>query len=82
VVDVHPAVRATPMDALPGAGSAPGVTMPSFGVELEGDHLRALRDHATPVIARSRDDRTMLDLRSVFPHDDPTVVAALRGAVS
>ncbi|MGA7758221.1 MAG: L-seryl-tRNA(Sec) selenium transferase [Ilumatobacteraceae bacterium] len=81
VVDVHPAVRATPMDALPGAGSAPGITMPSYGVELEGDHLRALRDHATPVIARSRDDRTMLDLRSVFPHDDPIVVAALRGAV-
>ena len=66
------------MLALPGAGSAPGVTMPSFGLVLPGDHLVALRAHTTPVIARVRERRTYIDLRSVDPADDATVIAALR----
>ncbi len=35
VSDVHPSAVAAPMESLPGAGSAPGVTMPSYGVEIE-----------------------------------------------
>ncbi len=73
----HPSAVAASMDSLPGAGSAPGVTMPSYGVELDGDLLDALRRHDRPVIARSRDDRTMLDLRSVDPADDATIIDAL-----
>ena len=70
-------------EALPGAGSAPGVTIPSAGIVLDGDHLAALRAHTPPVVARTRDDRTFLDLRSVDPSDDDTVadaVTALRSA--
>jgi len=66
-------------EALPGAGSAPGIAMPSAGVVLEGDHLARLRDHATPVIGRTRDNRTFLDLRSVDPADDTIIIAALGG---
>jgi L-seryl-tRNA(Ser) seleniumtransferase len=78
----HPALapvvpEAVAMEAMPGAGSAPGVTMPSFGVTVRGDHLDVLRRHDPPVIARTRDDLTLLDLRSVDPDDDPVVVAAL-----
>lgn len=73
----HPSAVAVPMESLPGAGSAPGVTMASYGLEIDGDLLALLRHHDLPVIARSRDDRTMLDLRSVAPSDDPTIVAAL-----
>jgi L-seryl-tRNA(Ser) seleniumtransferase len=65
------------MEALPGAGSAPGISMPSFGVVLNGDHLDALRAHKSPVIARVRDGRTYLDLRGVDPDDDGIVIAAL-----
>lgn len=64
--------------ALPGAGSAPGVGMASVGVSLGGDHLATLRNHTPPVIARVRDGRTVVDLRSVDPHDDTIVVDALR----
>jgi len=64
--------------ALPGAGSAPGVTMPSVGVGITGDRLTALRNHDTPVIGRTRDGATVLDLRSVDASDDDTVIAALR----
>ena len=77
VVAQHPSALAAPMESLPGAGSAPGVTMPSYGVEIDGDLLALLRLHDPPVIARSRDDRTMLDLRSVAPSYDSTIVAAL-----
>ena len=66
------------LDALPGAGSLPGVRLPSAGVAVDGDHLDALRRSRPPVIGRVRDHRTMLDLRSVDPDDDPLVVAALR----
>ena len=80
VVGVHPSAVAVPMDALPGAGSAPGITMPSYGVEIDGDLLADLRDHEPPVIARSRDDRTVIDLRAVRADDDAVVVRALVAA--
>jgi len=82
VGDVHPSAAATAMDSLPGAGSAPGITMASYGLELDGDHLGALRAYEPPVIARSRDDRTMLDLRSVTLDDDGVVIGALRAAAA
>ena len=63
--------------ALPGAGSAPGVSMPSIGVAVPGDRLTELRRHTTPVIARTRDGRTVLDLRSVDAADDSIVIEAL-----
>lgn len=63
--------------ALPGAGSAPGVSMPSVGVSIPGDRLAELRGHDTPVIARTRDGRTVVDLRSVDAADDAIVTAAL-----
>ena len=69
--------EAVPTDAVPGAGSAPGATIPSFGVRVAGDRLAALRAHDPPVIARARDGATVLDLRAVEPADDAVIVAAL-----
>ena len=65
------------MLALPGAGSAPGSTMPSFGVTIAGDRLRSLREQPIPIIARVRDSSTYIDLRGVDPADDGLIVAAL-----
>jgi len=67
--------------ALPGAGSAPGITMPSRALVVDGDHLAALRAAPMPVIARTRDGRTLLDLRSVDPALESDVVAALGAAL-
>jgi L-seryl-tRNA(Ser) seleniumtransferase len=64
-------------EALPGAGSAPGVTMPSVAIALDGDRLGVLRAHAVPIVARTRGGRTYLDLRSVDPDDDDQIIAAL-----
>jgi L-seryl-tRNA(Ser) seleniumtransferase len=65
-------------EALPGAGSLPGVTMPSVGVAVDGDHLAALRAAEPPVIARVAEGRTICDLRTVDPADDGVLAAALR----
>lgn len=65
------------MESVPGAGSAPGVTIPSWGVVVDGDHAATMRSRATPIIARVRDGRTMLDLRAVEPDDDALIVEAL-----
>ena len=70
------------MDALPGAGSAPGVTVPSYGVAVRGDRGASLRAHARPVIARVREGATMLDLRAVDPADDDVIVEALLAALT
>jgi L-seryl-tRNA(Ser) seleniumtransferase len=66
------------VDSLVGAGSAPGSTIPSFGIAVNGDYRDTLRRHSIPVIARTFDKITYLDLRSVAPADDHIVVAALQ----
>ncbi|HUP68561.1 MAG TPA: L-seryl-tRNA(Sec) selenium transferase [Acidimicrobiales bacterium] len=64
-------------DSVPGGGSVPGLTIPSTGLSLDGDHSAALRAHDPPVIARVHEGRTILDLRTVDPADDPVVAKAL-----
>ena len=64
--------------AVPGGGTLPGTEIPSAGVALAGDLTGPLRGHAPPVIARVRDGRTVLDLRTVEPEDDAVVAAAVR----
>jgi L-seryl-tRNA(Ser) seleniumtransferase len=66
-----------PMESLPGAGSLPGTVVPSAGLALAGDRCADLRLVSPPVIARVRDGRTCLDLRTVDPSDDQHVAAAL-----
>ncbi|MEO6120967.1 MAG: L-seryl-tRNA(Sec) selenium transferase [Acidimicrobiales bacterium] len=61
----------------PGGGSAPGVTIPSAGVVVDGDHATALRCFDPPVVARVEAGRTVLDLRTVDPTDDAVVARAL-----
>lgn len=65
-----------------GGGSAPGVGVTSPVVVLPDDHQLAgrLRHNDPPVIARVQDDKIMVDLRTVEPDDDKTIVAAVRKA--
>jgi L-seryl-tRNA(Ser) seleniumtransferase len=65
------------VQSLPGAGSLPGVVIPSFGVALDGDRTAELRATDPPIISRVRDQRTYLDLRTVDPADDTTLTKAL-----
>ena len=67
-----------PTQAVPGAGSAPGTTIPSIGIRIAGDQLALLRSCDPPIVARTRDGATLLDLRTVDPGSDSAVAAALR----
>ena len=68
---------ATPTEALVGAGSAPGTFLPSWGVVVDGDVTARLRRSTVPIMARTRDGKTVVDMRTVSPADDPIVVEAL-----
>ena len=74
-----PGATALALDALPGAGSAPGAVIASFGIAVPGDHLARLRAATPPVIGRAREGTTYLDLRTVDPADDAHLAAALAG---
>jgi L-seryl-tRNA(Ser) seleniumtransferase len=69
--------QVTNIVAVAGAGSLPGRELPSAGVFVAGDHALALRDEDPPVIARVRQGRTWIDLRTVDPSDDAHVAKAL-----
>jgi L-seryl-tRNA(Ser) seleniumtransferase len=67
-------------ESLPGAGSVPGLTIPTPVLRIDGDderNWRLLADHEPPVVAARRDGATIVNLRSVSPHEDPIVAAAL-----
>lgn len=63
--------------AVPGGGTLPGVEIPSAGLMIPGDHVAGLRTGTPPVIARVHDGSTVIDLRTVHPHDDDVVRAAV-----
>ncbi|MFM8484204.1 MAG: L-seryl-tRNA(Sec) selenium transferase, partial [Actinomycetota bacterium] len=69
--------RVISCDSLPGAGSSPGATIPSRGIGMDGDHAAILRWRAVPIVARVRDDLTVIDLRTVDPADDGDITDAL-----
>ncbi len=66
-----------------GGGSAPGATLPSRALAVHSGDLspeelmRGLRQYEMPIIARLEDDRVLLDLRTVEPGLDATIIAAL-----
>jgi L-seryl-tRNA(Ser) seleniumtransferase len=67
-----------------GGGTTPGATLPTFLIALScagpraEDCLAALRAHQPPVIARIEEGRVLLDLRTVFPEQEPVLLAALQ----
>ena len=65
-------------ESLPGAGSAPGISIKSIGLVINGDHLVALRHYQPPIIARVKDHTTIIDLRTVDPTDDAVLIEALK----
>ena len=66
-----------------GGGSAPGATLASralavSSVEMGADEIaRKLREWETPIIARVEEGGVLLDLRTVGPEQDATVLAAV-----
>ena len=64
-------------ESVPGGGSVPGATIASAGLAVDGDRTAELRACDPPIFARVVDARTIVDLRTVDPEDDPLVGKAL-----
>ncbi len=66
-----------------GGGSSPGIKIPSRLLSVSTDTLRPnelearLRHYNPPIIARIEHDQVLLDLRTVLPEQDQTLVEAL-----
>ena len=69
----------------PGSGSAPDVFLPTFVVRVSADSMSAdalavaLRHGDPPVFARIKDDRLVLDPRTLLEGDRERLLAAFRG---
>jgi len=78
-------VSVEPSDAPVGGGSLPGFTLPSFAVALDGapsasQLAHALRSASPAVLARTQDERLLLDVRTLLA-DDETHIASALGAL-
>jgi len=70
-----------------GGGSLPGETLPthviSFDSEMSPDQLsEKFRSLSTPVIGRIESDKFTLDLRTIFPHQDETLIESIKSILS
>ncbi len=72
-----PGVKPVETESTPGGGTLPGVRIESVGVAVQGDHSAQLRELDRPIISRVVDGATVIDLRTVPPHHDSYVAAAL-----
>ena len=70
-----------------GGGSCPGANLPTTLIALESERYgpnevaSRLRRQTPPVIVRVEDDNALVDLRTVFPSQEPLLLEALRKAL-
>jgi L-seryl-tRNA(Ser) seleniumtransferase len=79
----HLLLDVVPVASLVGGGTAPRASLPSCAVSLRhvsltaAELLAALRKLSPPVIGRIADDAVLLDLRTVNPRFDSSLVSLL-----
>jgi L-seryl-tRNA(Ser) seleniumtransferase len=65
-----------------GGGSLPGESMPSYVLALEAGNadrfLKKLRQQEPPIVARTEDERVLLDPRTVLPDEEPALLRGLK----
>ena len=81
-----PSAAAVDSEAFIGGGSLPHVRIPSVAVALQTPYpdqlaLR-LRRNTVPIVARIESERVLLDLRTIEPEADASVVRALISLLS
>jgi L-seryl-tRNA(Ser) seleniumtransferase len=74
--------------SLVGGGSTPAQSLPTSLIRIASVHRsasqlehRLRRSAAGPVIARVEDDRVLIDLRTVFPEQEPLLIKSLSAAL-
>ncbi len=67
-----------------GGGSLPEYDFDSFGIKITGNPApisKKLRDFSTPVISRTIASGILLDLRTIFPHQDKIIIEAIKSCL-
>jgi L-seryl-tRNA(Ser) seleniumtransferase len=68
-----------------GGGSLPGESMPTFLLSLQvksaEKFLRALRKNNPPIIARTENDKVLLDPRTVLPEQEGALLVGLKNLI-
>ncbi len=77
----HPMVKVVDTDSVPGGGTLPGRTIASAGIAVARDITEQLRNWDVPIVARVQDGRTICDLRTVDPSQEPDLIDALDAAL-
>jgi L-seryl-tRNA(Ser) seleniumtransferase len=69
-----------------GGGSLPGESMPTFVLALQvkspDKFLKKIREANPPIIARTENDKVLLDPRTVFYEQDPSLLSVLYSLLS
>ena len=76
-------VEIVPTESRVGGGSVPNHALPSFAVAFDREVTaleEALRTGLQPIIGRIHEGRYLLDVRTLFEDDFPTIVEALKEA--
>jgi L-seryl-tRNA(Ser) seleniumtransferase len=79
------AVSVVESDSSVGGGAFPAAKIPSIALAITGNATeieRSLRSGDPAIIARVHDDRVYLDLRTIFPGDEPELIQALRAVIA
>jgi L-seryl-tRNA(Ser) seleniumtransferase len=71
-----PGAVIVPGESVIGGGSTPNKAIPTYLISVP-EMERALRACEPPVISRTENGRTLLDLRTVFPEEEPELKRAL-----
>jgi len=74
------AAEVIPGESVIGGGATPEQTLPTWLIALRGDAVeweRQLRANHPPIVARIHDGRLVIDLRTVFPSEEPELRKAL-----
>ncbi|MBI3737480.1 MAG: L-seryl-tRNA(Sec) selenium transferase [Chloroflexi bacterium] len=79
-------VEASASEATVGGGSLPGESFPSYVLSLSvkspDKFLKKLREQNPPVIARTENDKILLDPRTILPEQDQPLLSVLHSLLS
>lgn len=84
--DVKSDIEIVQTEAFCGGGSLPEESFPSIGIKIIDSKVTNLAKHLRmndpPVIGRIKDDQLILDIRTIFAHEDKIVIEALKRALA
>ena len=88
VEEIGAGVKVIEAESTIGGGSLPGETLPTWALAIECEAFggaevvaKRLRDTSTPVMGRIDAGRVVLDVRTVLPVEDSSLIAAVKHAL-